>query len=87
LIFNTTTASFGGPGIWKKKRSGYRGRADWFGVYSSDTEKVYVISVWDAPDASHITLRLSPLKNNQGQGVKWAKDSCGRTGNYTQLKV
>ena len=32
LIFNTSTASFGGPGVWKKKSSGYRSRADWFGV-------------------------------------------------------
>jgi hypothetical protein len=74
LIFNTSTASFGGPGVWKKKRSGYRSRADWFGVHSPDTGKVYMISVWDAPDASHMTLRLSAPKNNQGRGVKWAKD-------------
>lgn len=73
LVFNTSTASFGNTGA-KKKRSGYRGRADWFGVYSSDTEKVYMICVWDAPDASHMTLRLSRPKNNQEQGVKWAKD-------------
>ncbi len=73
LIFNTSTASFGNTGV-KKKRSGYRDRADWFGIYSPDTGKVYMVSVWEAPDASHMTLRLARPKNNQEQGVKWAKD-------------
>ena len=73
LVFNTSTASFGNAGA-KKKRSGYRGRADWFAAYSPDTGKVYLVSVWEAPDASHMTLRLSAPKNNQEQGVKWAKD-------------
>ena len=74
VLFNTSTASFGGPDVWKKKRSGYRGRADWFGAYSSDTGKVYMVSVWEAPDAGHMILRLSPTRNNQSKGVKWAKD-------------
>ena len=74
LIFNTSTVSFGGSGVWKKKRSGYRDRADWVGVYSPDTGTVYMVSVWDAPNASHMTLRLTSPKNNQGKGVKWAKD-------------
>ena len=73
LIFNTSTASFRNTGA-KKKRSGYRGRADWFAAYSPDTGKVYMVSVWEAPDASHMTLRLAAPKNNQEQGVKWAKD-------------
>jgi len=74
LMFNTSTVSMGGTGVWKKKKSGYRKRADWFGVYSPDTEKVYMVSVWDAPDASDMILRLTPPKNNQSKGVKWAKD-------------
>src|SRR6266568_7853374 len=49
LVFNTSTASFGNSS--KKKRSGYRGRADWFAVYSPDTRNVYMVSVWDVPDA------------------------------------
>lgn len=64
----------GSAGVWKKKKSRYRGRADWFGVYSPDTGKVYMVSVWEAPDASYMTLRLLRSKNNQEQGVKWAKD-------------
>jgi len=74
LMFNTSTVSTGGADVWKKKKSGYRNRADWFGVYSLNTGKVYMISVWDAPDASDMILRLTPPKNNQSRGVKWAKD-------------
>jgi PD-(D/E)XK endonuclease len=74
LVYNTSTVSMGGAGVWKKKKSGYRGRADWFGVYSPYTGKVYMISVWDAPDAGQMILRLKPTKNNQEQGVRWAKD-------------
>jgi PD-(D/E)XK endonuclease len=74
LRFNTSTVSMGGAGVWKKKKSGYRGRADWFGVYSPDTGKVYMISVWEAPDASNMNLRLLPPKNNQEKNVHWARD-------------
>jgi hypothetical protein len=74
LLFNTSTVSMGGARVWKKKKSGYRGRADWFGVYSPDTGKVYMVSVWEAPAASEMRLRLLPSKNNQEHGVKWAKD-------------
>lgn len=74
LHFNTSTVSMGGANEWKKKKSGYRDRADCFGVYSPDTEKVYMISVWDAPNASNMILRLTAPKNNQSKGVKWAKD-------------
>lgn len=74
LKFNTSTVSMGGAGVWKKKKSGYRGRADWFGVYSPDTGKVYMVSVWEAPDASNMILRLLPSKNNQEKNVHWARD-------------
>lgn len=74
LKFNTSTVSMGGAGVWKKKKSGYRGRADWFGVYSPDNGKVYIVSVWEAPEASNMILRLQPSKNNQEQNVHWAQD-------------
>lgn len=74
LKFNTSTVSMGGAGVWKKKKSGYRGRADWFGVYSPDTGKIYMVSVWEAPNASDMNLRLLPSKNNQEKNVHWARD-------------
>jgi len=74
LIFNTSTVSAGGRGVWKKKKSGYEGRAEYFGVYSPDTGKVCMVSVSEAPRASSMRLRLQASKNNQEKNVKWAKD-------------
>jgi PD-(D/E)XK nuclease superfamily protein len=74
LDFNTSTVSAGGREMWKKKKTGYEGRAEYFGVYSPYTEKVYFISVAEAPPASNMRLRLKPTKNNQEKHVKWAKD-------------
>jgi PD-(D/E)XK nuclease superfamily protein len=69
LIFNTATAT-----EWGRKKKGYRGRAEWFGVYSPDTEKVYMVNVWEATECSEMRLRLIPAKNNQEKNVKWARD-------------
>jgi hypothetical protein len=74
LIFNTSTVSARGRGVWKKKKSGYEGRAEYFGVYSPDTGKVCMVSVSEAPRASSMRLRLQASKNNQEKNVKWAKD-------------
>ena len=72
MAFNTdiTYARVGGkPHI----RKGYKGEADYFGVYSPDTGKVYLVPVDDTP-SSEATLRLYPAKNNQQKGVRWAQD-------------
>lgn len=74
LEFNTSTVSAGGREVWKKKKSGYEGRAEYFGVYSPDTEKVYLLKVSEAPAASSMRLRLQAPKNNQEKNIKWAKD-------------
>lgn len=72
LIFNTSTVSAGGREKWKKKKTGYEGRAEYFGIYSPDTGKVYMVSVSEAPRASSMRLRLNASKNNQEKNVKWA---------------
>ena len=72
IEFNTciTYARVGGkPHI----RKGYKGEIDYFGVYSSDVRKVYLVPIEDAPEGAMV-LRLQPTKNNQEKGVKWAKD-------------
>lgn len=74
IVFNTSTVSAGGKEMWKKKKSGYEGRAEYFGVYSLDTGKVYMVSVSEAPRASSMRLRLQASKNNQEKNVKWARD-------------
>jgi hypothetical protein len=72
LAFNTsiTYARVGGKPHIKK---GYKGGADYFGVYSPDTEKVYLVPVEDAP-GDVAALRLRTTKNKQNKGVRWAKD-------------
>ena len=55
-------------------RKGYKGEADYFGVYASETAKVYLVPVEDVPIGSKGQLRLHATKNNQQKGVKWAKD-------------
>jgi len=73
LEFNTaiTYARVGGkPHI----RKGYKGEADYFGVYSPETGKVYLVPVDEVPIGSKAKLRLEATKNNQQKGVKWAKD-------------
>ena len=56
------------------KKVSYHGIAEWFGVYSPDTGKVYMISVAEASKTSSMRLRLRAAKNNQEKNVKWAKD-------------
>jgi len=73
LEFNTaiTYARVGGkPHV----RKGYQGEADYFGVYSPDMSKIYLVPVGDVPICSKAILRLHPTKNNQTKGVRWAKD-------------
>jgi len=69
LIFNTSNMP-GGRG----KRKSYRGDVEFFGVYSSDTSKVYLVPVDDVPYVSQAILRLKSTKNNQEKGITWAKD-------------
>jgi hypothetical protein len=72
LQFNTAIkyARVGGKPHIKK---GYKGEADYFGIYSPDTGKVYLVPVEDAP-GDVATLRLYATKNNQHKGVRWADE-------------
>ncbi|HTK07000.1 MAG TPA: group I intron-associated PD-(D/E)XK endonuclease [Ktedonobacteraceae bacterium] len=67
LIFSTSSAA-----EWGRKKHNYHGKAEWFGVYSPDTGKVYMIKVAEAGKGSEMTLRLLPPKNNQEKYINWA---------------
>ncbi len=69
LAFNTST-------LTKRltKHVGYHGKAEWFGVYSPDTGKVYMVAVAESGKGSEMKLRLQPTRNNQEKYVNWAKD-------------
>ncbi len=54
-------------------RKDYRGEIDYFAVYCPETTKVYLVPVEHVSVTSAI-LRLTPTKNNQEKGVRWARD-------------
>ena len=65
LEFNTSTVSARKNGI--NRKSGYKGKADYFAVYSPDTGKIYKIAVDEAPD-SNMTLRFKELGIRRSNG-------------------
>ena len=65
-----TASSYAHRGGNKKH---YRGEADYFGVYSPYTGKVYLIPVSEV-GLTQCVLRLNPTGNKQTIGVRWAKD-------------
>ena len=70
IEFNTTSQI-----EWGTKKHGYHGQAEWFGVYSPDTGKVYMVSLNEVgKHQTYFTLRLEASANNQEKGVHWAKD-------------
>jgi len=75
LFFNAY--NLGGAG--KRQRRGYHGDTEYFGVYSHELRKAYLIHVDKCP-VGGTNLRLEPTgkqgKNqySSGVGVRWAKD-------------
>lgn len=51
----------------------YAGEIDFFGVYSPELEKAYLVPVDHVP-ADWCYLRVAPTANNQTKGVRFAKD-------------
>lgn len=64
-------------GEGKRQKRGYKGDAEYFGIYSPDTRKVYMIHVDECP-VGETNLRLVPTgkqgKNQYAAGARWAKD-------------
>ena len=74
IMFNSCSNHY--AYTWQKStmtRRHYRGDAEYFGIYSPDLDKVYLIPV-DQVGLSHATLRLAPTANKQEKSVHWAKD-------------
>jgi hypothetical protein len=51
----------------------YRGQIDFFGVYSPQLDRVFLVPVDDVPIRDGF-LRLEPARNGQQKGVRWARD-------------
>jgi len=57
----------------KNVRKDYRGEADFFGVYSPELKRVFLVPVDEVPfRAGH--LRLGPARNGQAKGIRRARD-------------
>jgi hypothetical protein len=69
LVFDTCSSYYHRGG---KKRD-YRGQIEFFGVFSPDTERVYLVPV-DAVGTTGASLRVEPSTNGQTKGIRWAKD-------------
>ena len=52
---------------------GYEGQIDLFLVFCPETEKVYAVPIEEALD-SGLFLRVTPTRNNQAQGIRWASE-------------
>lgn len=57
-----------------KGSKGYWGEAEYFGVYCAELDKVYLVPVQEFADGTKIQLRIKKPKNNQENGIIWAKD-------------
>jgi len=51
----------------------YRGEVDIIAVYSPELDQVFLVPVDEAP-ARGGHLRLTPTRNGQAKGVRWARD-------------
>jgi len=56
-----------------RKRKGYQGQVELFGVYCPDNDKVYLVPVEDVATRES-TLRITPPKNGQKKGIRFAAD-------------
>lgn len=67
LAFNTSTVSVRKRGV--NKKSGYRGKAEFFAIYSPDTKKIYMLPVEGSIDGN-MTLRFKSAGVIRSNGRK-----------------
>ena len=55
-------------------KEGYRGQADYFGVYCPDVDECFLVPVDRVPITGYATLRWDPVKRQSLEKIRWAKD-------------
>ena len=75
IQFNTCSYTYHHPNNQgtRNYRHGYRGQADVFGVYCSDTDGVYLVPVDDC-GINGGSLRVEPTRNRQVKRIRWAHE-------------
>lgn len=69
ILFNTSSLD---PST-RNSQVDYYGDIDWFAIYCPQTKKTYLLNVDEAPP-NNCRFRVTPTKNNQTKGIRWAKD-------------
>lgn len=47
---------------------------DWIAVYDGSSQRGYYLPISTVGDQPQIVLRITPAKNGQTKGIRWAKD-------------
>jgi hypothetical protein len=68
IVFSVASSQYHRGG----KRRDYRGQVDAFGVFCPSNGKIYIIPIADLPLTREAKLRLTPPKNSQVKGIRWA---------------
>jgi hypothetical protein len=68
VVFSVASSQYHRGG----KRENYRGQVDAFGVFCPENDKVYIIPIDDLPLVREAKLRLTPPRNSQVNGIRWA---------------
>src|SRR5205085_10152139 len=58
---------------WHRRVTNYAGKIEFFGVYCPETDQVYLVPIGEATNRT-CSLRVTPAKNGQHKGIRWAKD-------------
>lgn len=70
----TSLRSCSTNGKIKYSRAGYVGQVEYFAIHSHELHKTYLIPAGHIGNATRMSLRLAPAKNNQEKGVRWARE-------------
>jgi PD-(D/E)XK endonuclease len=71
-VLFATCSTYGHHPNPKVLKRNYIGEIDDFGVYCEQVGAVYIVPVEDVPPTGIATLRVTPPRNNQSQGVRLA---------------
>jgi hypothetical protein len=59
---------------WIRRVTNYKGDVDFFGVFCPEIESVYLVPIGVVNTSMSCFLRLTPPKNGQKKGIRWAED-------------
>ena len=70
IDFPTVSTRSNRSGVFRRD---YKGEIDYFAIYCFETEQAYLVPIEDLPVGKGC-LRVTPTRNAQEQGVRWARD-------------